>query len=202
MGASGAPVGGQQDRRHLLAGPGRQARPGHLGRHIPSGLAHPSGLAYPSGWTPSQSQARSAAAWRSTGQSPLSSCPAPVSPPGERPRLTLVRDIPKRAPHPRKRSDAASRRRKVFLWRRMLVVIVIAGLGAAALAAGGWLVQAAGAQPSRPPVQHVYVARPGDTIWGIAVKFSGSGDPRPLAEELETQIGGGVLQPGEQLTIP
>lgn len=84
----------------------------------------------------------------------------------------------------------------------MLVVIVIAGLGAAALAAGGWLVQAAGAQPSRPPAQHVYVARPGDTVWGIAVKFSGSGDPRPLAEELETQIGGGVLQPGEQLTIP
>jgi hypothetical protein len=164
--------------------------------------AHPSSLAHPSGWASSPVYSRSAAAWRSTGQSPLPGCPAPVLPASGRPHLTLVRDTPKRAPQPRSRSDAASRRRNVFLWRRMLVVVLIAGLGAAALAAGGWLVQAAGAQPSRSPVEHVYVAQPGDTIWGIAVKFSGSGDPRPLAEELGTQIGGGVLQPGEQLTIP
>jgi LysM repeat protein len=185
------------------SGSTRSSRPAHLfGSPDPSALPHPSGRPRPSSWVPAPSQARPAGSWCSSGQGPLSSCPAPVLPVSQRPRLMVVRDTPKREAHPTKRSDAASRRRKVFLWRRMLVVVVIAGLGAAALAAGGWLVQVAGAQPSRPPVDHVYVARPGDTIWGIAVKFSGGGDPRPLADELETQIGGGVLQPGEQLSIP
>ncbi len=101
-----------------------------------------------------------------------------------------------------KRSAAVSRRRRTFFWRRVLLASVIAVIGAAVGVAGGWLVQVAGAQPSQAPVQHVYVARPGDTIWGIALRFSGGGDPRPLAYELEDQIGGGVLQPGDQLTVP
>jgi hypothetical protein len=96
----------------------------------------------------------------------------------------------------------ASRRRRIFLRRRVLLVAAIAGLGAAVWAAGGWLVQAAGAQETGAPVQHVYVARPGDTIWGIAMRFSGGGAPGPLAYKLEQQIGGGVLQPGDQLNVP
>jgi hypothetical protein len=47
-----------------------------------------------------------------------------------------------------------------------------------------------------------YVARPGDTIWAIAVRFSGGGDPRPLAAELEAEIGGAALQPGQVLAVP
>jgi hypothetical protein len=47
-----------------------------------------------------------------------------------------------------------------------------------------------------------YVARPGDTIWGIAVRFAGNGDPRPLASSLESEIGGGALQPGQVLAVP
>ena len=100
------------------------------------------------------------------------------------------------------RPVAASRRRRVFFWRRVVVLFGVACVGAGAWAAGGRLVAVAGAEPSRPLVQHVYVARPGDTIWAIAVRFSGGGDPRPLADALEAQIGGGVLQPGEQLTVP
>ena len=179
----------------------RSSRPAH-----PSGAATPSSPASPSGWAPSSVPARSASGRRSTGQSPRSICPARVLPATDGPRLMLVRDTPKSAPQPRPTSAAASRRQRVFLWRRMLVVVIIAGLGAAALAAGGWLVQVAGAQPSRPPVQHVYVARPGDTIWGIAVKFSGNRDPRPLADELETQIQGGRTPAGaaayRSLTAP
>jgi len=49
---------------------------------------------------------------------------------------------------------------------------------------------------------HVYVALPGDTIWAIAEQFSGGGDPRPLEYRLEAEIGGGVLQPGQRLTVP
>ena len=48
----------------------------------------------------------------------------------------------------------------------------------------------------------VYVARPGDTVWGIAVRYSGTGDPRPLADSLEAQIAGRVLQPGQRLAVP
>jgi hypothetical protein len=48
----------------------------------------------------------------------------------------------------------------------------------------------------------VYVARPGDTVWGIALRYSGTGDPRPLADSLEAQISGRVLQPGQRLAVP
>jgi len=50
--------------------------------------------------------------------------------------------------------------------------------------------------------EHVYVARPGDTIWSVAVRYGGGGDPRPLVDQLEAEIGGGVLQPGQQLVLP
>jgi LysM repeat protein len=116
--------------------------------------------------------------------------------------LRLV-EVSEASEHPaRGRREAHKRRRRVFFWRRVAVVVAIAGTGAAVWAVGDRLVGVAGAQTTRPPVQHVYVARPGDTIWGIAVRFSGDGDPGPLAYELEAQIGGGVLQPGDQLRVP
>jgi hypothetical protein len=116
--------------------------------------------------------------------------------------LRLVDGSATGEPRGRAQRDAYQRRRRVFFWRRVAVVVVIAGTGAAAWVVGDRLVGVAGAQTTRPPVQHVYVARPGDTLWGIAIRFSGGGDPRPLAYALEAQIGGGVLQPGDQLRVP
>jgi LysM domain len=52
------------------------------------------------------------------------------------------------------------------------------------------------------PREIVYVTKPGDTIWAIAVRFSDGGDPRPLEYRLEQQIGGGTLQPGQVLRLP
>jgi hypothetical protein len=43
---------------------------------------------------------------------------------------------------------------------------------------------------------------PGDTVWSIAVRFAHDGDPRPLADRLEAEMGGGVLQPGQRLAVP
>jgi len=99
-----------------------------------------------------------------------------------------------------------------------MAVSVIAGLGAFAWLATGKLVSAAGAQAPQGQrclsggvpgegqpagsCGQVYVARPGDTIWSIAVEYSRGGDPRPLVGELESEIGGAALQPGERLILP
>ena len=47
-----------------------------------------------------------------------------------------------------------------------------------------------------------YTARPGDTLWSIALRYSGGGDPRALVGPLEAELRGGVLQPGERLIVP
>jgi hypothetical protein len=113
---------------------------------------------------------------------------------------------------------AARRRPRTFFWRRAIAVTVLVGLGAMAWLATGRLVSAAGAQaPQGQPCLsggvpgvgqsaascgQVYVAKSGDTIWSIAVAYGRGGDPRPLVANLESQIGGGVLQPGERLVLP
>jgi nucleoid-associated protein YgaU len=100
---------------------------------------------------------------------------------------------------PRAGGRVSARQARTFLWRRTLVVGALALVAALAWGATARLVPAAGAAPS---ATHTYVARPGDTIWAIAVRFSTGGDPWPLVDRLEAQIGGGTLQPGQVLTVP
>ncbi len=48
-----------------------------------------------------------------------------------------------------------------------------------------------------------YVVHPGDTLWGIAERVDGAGvDPRPLVDELQSQLHGKTLQPGDTLVLP
>jgi hypothetical protein len=47
-----------------------------------------------------------------------------------------------------------------------------------------------------------YVARPGDTLWGIASRLDPTADPRPIVAELAGQLDGKVLQPGDRLVLP
>jgi len=49
---------------------------------------------------------------------------------------------------------------------------------------------------------YLYVARPGDTLWSIASKLLPGGDPRPLVANLEQQLHGAELIPGDQLRLP
>ena len=103
----------------------------------------------------------------------------------------------------------------VYFWRRAVVTAALA-----MAIAGGWgaldkvlssavpspagsvtcSAQAASCAAAREPL--IYVAKPGDTIWAIAVRFSGDKDPRPLEYRLEQQIGGGTLEPGQVLRLP
>jgi hypothetical protein len=137
----------------------------------------------------------------------------------QRGELGALRVVPQEVAYPGSRPGPAVRRRpRTFFWRRAIAVSVLVGLGAMAWLATGRLVSAAGAQSpqsqqclsggaplggqSAGSCGQVYVARPGDTIWSIAVAYSRGGDPRPLVAKLESQIGGGVLQPGERLVLP
>ena len=67
------------------------------------------------------------------------------------------------------------------------------------------LSHANGHVPATGPVARlVYVVRPGDTIWSIAVHRSGGGDPRMMADAIEraNRVDPGTLVPGETLVIP
>jgi hypothetical protein len=130
----------------------------------------------------------------------------------------LVQLAPPEVPYSDGRAASAVRRRpRTFFWRRAVAVLVIVGLGALAWSVTGTLVSAGAEAPqsqqclsSGAPGEgqtagscgQVYVARPGDTIWAIAVAYSRGSDPRPLVAKLESEIGGGELQPGERLTVP
>lgn len=126
--------------------------------------------------------------------------------------------------HPGPRSRDHRNRRRTYFWRRVAVLLIIAALGAVAWSAGQRLVAGASVETghgascpaSLRPVPAAaqgtygstascgspYLARPGDTVWAVAVRYSGSGDPRPLEDLLEAEIGGGVLQPGDVLVVP
>ena len=80
--------------------------------------------------------------------------------------------------------------------------IALASAGDAARRAGSPLSELGLIGRRGTSCSQVYVVRPGDTIWQIAVRLSGGGDPRPLAETLEAEIGGGALQPGQVLNVP
>ncbi len=82
-----------------------------------------------------------------------------------------------------------------------MLVFAIAVSGAVIWDLGSRVIAIAGAEPSRAG-SHVYLVRPGDTIWSIAVKSAHGGDPWRTVNQLETEIGGGVLQPGERLELP
>lgn len=119
---------------------------------------------------------------------------------------------PTRSARPRSRPAGEVRSPHSYFWRRLLLLVLVAGSGALASSVTGRLM--ASASPSRASdvsclqasaggcLPATYVARPGDTIWAIAVRFSGNADPRPLEYRLEQQIGGRTLQPGDVLRVP
>lgn len=101
----------------------------------------------------------------------------------------------------RARRKAAQRRR-----RGVMLATLAAGLSvglAVPVATLGGSPAAAHPQVSAGTVGGtVYVVRPGDTLWSIASRFDGGGDPRPMAKALARETGSAAIVPGEHLTIP
>ena len=50
----------------------------------------------------------------------------------------------------------------------------------------------------------VYVVQAGDTVWSIATRFTGGGDPRAMVDAIgrRNQVDPGAIVPGQTLVIP
>ena len=122
-----------------------------------------------------------------------------------RPALRAIGTAPvKAAPRPALSPEVYRRRR-----------MAVAGLVAAILVLGWIGLQAAGGRIGSGPLAAtgapgglraagaaVWVVRPGDTLWSIALAIHPGSDARPLVDRLAAELGGTVLYPGESIPLP
>ncbi|HEX3947576.1 MAG TPA: LysM peptidoglycan-binding domain-containing protein [Acidimicrobiales bacterium] len=99
----------------------------------------------------------------------------------------------------RVRVSARVRRRRLALGA--LVVGLLVALAFPISALGGQPVPAASAAGTSG-AGTVYVVQPGDTLWSIASRIDGNGNPRPLVEALTAKLGSATVVPGEHIDIP
>jgi hypothetical protein len=90
---------------------------------------------------------------------------------------------------------------------------LLVALTSIAVASALWLGTSAVASQSQDRLQvlpgsqktahgYLYLVQPGDTVWSIATRLDPAGDPRPIADQIENEIGGTDLQVGTQVLIP
>jgi LysM repeat protein len=85
---------------------------------------------------------------------------------------------------------------------RVVVVLFLAGV----LVVTGWAVGrsvANAATTHQPPAASV-VAKPGDTLWSIAVRVRPNTDPRITVDQImaANRLASPVLQPGQRVVLP
>ena len=133
-----------------------------------------------------------------------------------RPRLVLVgRDRATGRPVTGARPSATVYRRRravtlaVLALAAVAAVVGLAQRGALAGFGGGPLTATgpSGAGPAgvvtlQPAAAHVHVVQPGDTVWSIVRGTRISGDPRPVVDRIEGELGGRPLQIGQRLVLP
>jgi hypothetical protein len=105
----------------------------------------------------------------------------------------------------RRPSPAVLRRRRILAAAVLAVLVAAAwfGLQAALGRIGGSPLATAGAPGGlEPAAGQLWIVRPGDTLWSIAVALDPQGDVRPLVDRLAAEVGGTVLYPGESIPIP
>jgi len=103
---------------------------------------------------------------------------------------------------PRQVTPRARGLRRLLPGAATLAVLVSVWVGAGALSDLHRPALAVPAGAVKVPGGYRYVARPGDTLWSIASKLEPGGDPRPLVAELEQQLHGAELIPGDPLKLP
>jgi hypothetical protein len=75
---------------------------------------------------------------------------------------------------------------------------VVVGLGGSPLTA----TESTGAVHRPLTGPGVYVAQPGDSLWSIVRARGVKGDPRPVVDRLERELGGRPLQIGQRVVLP
>jgi hypothetical protein len=108
---------------------------------------------------------------------------------------------------------ANERRSRAIEVRRRRARALVVALVSVAVAGALWFGTSAMASQSQDHLQvlpgsvktaqgYLYRVQPGDTVWSIASRLDPMGDPRPLADQIETEIGGTNLQVGTQVLVP
>ncbi len=126
-----------------------------------------------------------------TGQARRSAAPAPSAD-------TVLRTAPAARP-----AVGLRGLRRLLPGAATLAVLVSAWFGVGALASSAHAVRIE-RLPGSVLVggRYLYLARPGDTLWSIATRVEPGADPRPLVDQLEAQLHGRQLQPGDGLFLP
>jgi hypothetical protein len=108
---------------------------------------------------------------------------------------------------------AARKRARIARIRRHRLVALSSAVATLGLFVGVWLGAGALSGANSPSLQvltgsvkttsgYLYTVQPGDTIWSVATRLSPSGDPRPIVDQLEAEVGGSALLPGTHLLVP
>jgi hypothetical protein len=110
------------------------------------------------------------------------------------------------SPRPRRLAPTSAdyRRRRVVAVAVTTLVLVFAWIAvrSALDGIGGGPLAATGAASAVPVSVHTWVVRPGDTLWSIATAIDPHGDVRPLVDQLDKEVGGRPLVPGQAIAIP
>jgi nucleoid-associated protein YgaU len=84
----------------------------------------------------------------------------------------------------------------------VLAQLIQAGIGGGPLTATGAAATSGGDAAMIPAGTRDYIVQPGDTLWSIAGRVDTGGDIRPLVDDLDQELHGQVLYPGERVAIP
>jgi hypothetical protein len=105
----------------------------------------------------------------------------------------------------RRREDRPTRLR-VGVYRRrravalLFVVVVVVTVLALSFLGGRATADGEAGRDVRPAA--VYVVRPGDTLWDIAVRLAPDRDPRIVTAALERSAGGASIRAGQRIVLP
>jgi LysM domain len=100
---------------------------------------------------------------------------------------------------------AVYRRRRLVVAAGLVAVVFAAALGLRAVLAGpggGSLSTAGSSGAPIPAAAHIHVVQQGETLWSIALASAHGGDPRPMVDQLQQQLGGHALWVGQHLLVP
>ena len=121
-----------------------------------------------------------------------------------RPLPRLVEPAARLSRSPSAPSGAPPRRSAVYRRRRAIALLFVAVLVATVLALAfvGGRATADGEPAGEIRPTAVYVVRPGDTLWDIALRLAPDRDPRVVVAALERSAGGSSIRSGQRIVLP